>query len=102
MDDVEALFDTPEMIDLYAIVKRHTEWPCNNLSIKTLAVYCGFKWRDESPSGAASIEWYRRWIETGDPAIKARISEYNEDDCLATGYVVDAIRRMECISALAA
>jgi len=102
VDDVEALFDTPEMIDLYAIVKRHTEWPCNNLSIKTLAVYCGIKWRDESPSGAASIEWYRRWIETGDPAIKTRISEYNEDDCLATGYVVDAIRRMECISALAA
>ena len=102
VDDVEALFDTPEMIDLYAIVKRHTEWPCNNLSIKTLAVYCGFKWRDESPSGAASIEWYRRWIETGDPAIKARISEYNEDDRLATGYVVDAIRPIESISALAA
>lgn len=102
VEDVEALFATPEMIDLYAIVKRHTEWPCNNFSIKTLAVHCGFKWRDESPSGAASIEWYRRWIETGDPAIKTRISEYNEDDCLATGYVVDAIRRMECITALAA
>jgi predicted RecB family nuclease len=102
VEEVEALFASPEMIDLYAIVKRHTEWPCNNFSIKTLAVYCGFQWRDESPSGAASIEWYRRWIETGDPAIKSRLLEYNEDDNLATGYVVDAIRRMECITALAA
>ncbi len=97
--DVEALFTTPEMIDLYAIVRQHTEWPCNNFSIKTMAVYCGFRWRDESPSGAASIEWYRRWLETGDLAIKTRISAYNEDDCLATGYVVDAIRQMECIAA---
>lgn len=101
VEDVESLFSTPEMIDLYAIVKRHTEWPCNNFSIKTLAVYCGFHWRDESPSGAASIEWYRRWIETGDPAIKTRILDYNEDDCLATGIVVDAIRRMDGFVSLA-
>ena len=102
VDDVEQLFATPEMIDLYAIVKRHTEWPCNNFSIKTLAVYCGFHWRDESPSGAASIEWYRRWLETGDLAIKDRICAYNNDDCIATGYVVDAIRRMDCRTAIAA
>lgn len=97
VEDVEALFATPEMIDLYAIVRKHTEWPCNNFSIKTLAVYCGFRWRDESPSGAASIEWYRRWLETGDLSVKDRIAAYNEDDCVATGYVVDAIRQMECI-----
>lgn len=92
--DVVALFARPEMIDLYKIVREHTEWPCQNLSIKTLAVYCGFAWRDESPSGAASIEWYRRWLETGDPAIRARIADYNEDDCLATGVIVDALRAL--------
>ena len=96
VEDVDALFNCPEMIDLYTdVVKPHTEWPCYDQSIKTLAVFCGFKWRDVSPSGAASIEWYRRWLETGDPAIRTRICEYNEDDCVATGYVVDAIRRME-------
>ena len=102
VEDVEALFARPEMIDLYAVVRKHTEWPCNNLSIKTLAVYCGFHWRDESPSGAASIEWYRRWIETGDPAIKHRICAYNEDDNIATSFIVDEIRRMECPVRLAA
>lgn len=101
VEDVEALFAMPEMIDLYAIVKRHTEWPCNNFSIKTLAVYSGFLWRDESPSGAASIEWFRRWLENGDPAIRERIRIYNEDDCIATSYVVDAIRRMVVLPALA-
>ena len=58
--------------------------------------------RSFPPSGAASIEWYLRWVETGDLAIKNRICVYNNDDCIATGYVVDAIRRMDCRTAIAA
>jgi predicted RecB family nuclease len=93
--EVEALFASPVMIDLYFdVIKRATEWPLYNQSIKTIANYLGFQWRDASPSGAASIEWYNRWIETDDPAIKQRILDYNEDDCLATGVVVDAIRAL--------
>ncbi len=91
--DVEDLFALPAMIDLYFdVVKKSTEWPTYDQSIKTLAQYLGFRWRDTHPSGAASIEWYHRWIESGDPAIKQRILDYNEDDCLATGVVVDGIR----------
>lgn len=91
--EVEGLFALPAMIDLYFdVVKKATEWPTYDQSIKTLAQYLGFRWRDTHPSGAASIEWYNRWIETGDPAIKQRILDYNEDDCLATGVVVDGIR----------
>ena len=95
VEDVEALFVLPEMIDLYFdVVKKATEWPLYDQSIKTIAQYLEFQWRDTIPSGAASIEWYNRWIETGDPAIKQRILDYNEDDCLATGVVVDGIRAL--------
>lgn len=95
VDDVEALFAMPAMIDLYFdVVKKFTEWPLYDQSIKTVAQYLGFKWRDVDPSGAASIEWYNRWLESHDPEIKRRILEYNEDDCLATGVVVDQIRRL--------
>jgi predicted RecB family nuclease len=59
-----------------------------------LAQHLGFQWRDTNPSGAASIEWYNRWVETCDPAIKQRILDYNEDDCLATGVVVDGVRNL--------
>jgi predicted RecB family nuclease len=93
--EVEALFAHPSMIDLYFdVIKKATEWPLYNQSIKAIAKYLGFQWRDATPSGAASIEWYNRWIETGDPAIKQRILDYNEDDCLATGVVVDGIRAL--------
>jgi uncharacterized protein len=94
--NVEALFASPVMIDLYfGVIKKATEWPLYNQSIKTIAKYLGFHWRDVSPSGAASIEWYNRWIESGDRAIKQRILDYNEDDCLATGVVVDGIRALQ-------
>lgn len=92
--EVEALFDQPGMIDLFNRAVRKTEWPLYDRSLKTLAQYLRFQWRDSDPSGAASIEWYNRWLESGDPAIKQRIVEYNQDDCLATGVVVDEIRTL--------
>ena len=95
VDEVEAFFASPLVVDLYSdIVKKCTEWPTYNHSIKTLARYLGFAWRDSDPSGASSIEWYHQWVETGDDAIRKRILDYNEDDCKATRVVVDGVRGM--------
>jgi predicted RecB family nuclease len=91
--EIESLFNQAEAIDLYYdIVLPKTEWPTLDYSIKTLAAHLGFTWRDSHPSGAASIEWFHRWIETNDPAVRQRILEYNEDDCLATRVLLDALR----------
>ena len=58
-------------VDLYYdIVRSKMEWPTRDLSIKTLATFLGFEWRDQEPSGAASIEWYHRWVETEDLQIR--------------------------------
>lgn len=94
-DEIEAMFDPAMAIDLYYdVVHKCTEWPTRDHSIKTLASYLGFKWRDTSPSGAESIEWYHRWTETGDSAIRQRILDYNEDDCMATRALLDGIRNL--------
>jgi predicted RecB family nuclease len=93
VEQVNALFGRDIMVDLYSdVVRKATEWPTYDQSIKTLAQFLGFAWRDPHPSGAASIEWYHRWVDSRDPAVRQRILEYNEDDCLATGVLVDAIR----------
>ena len=87
------LFSTETTIDLYNdVVRPKTEWPTRNNSIKTLASYLGFKWRDSHPSGAASVEWYHRWVETVDIEIRHRILDYNEDDCVATRVLLDSIK----------
>lgn len=89
---VEDLFDPTHAVDLYNdVVKKATEWPTWDFSIKTLAKYLGFAWRDTHPSGAASIEWFHRWVKTGDPAIRQRVLDYNEDDCRATRVLRDAL-----------
>src|SRR5680860_792861 len=91
-DDIVKMFNPEYAVDLYYdVVKKKTEWPTNDYSIKTLASYLGFHWRDESPSGAESIEWYHRYIESGEVNIKKRILKYNEDDCTATRVLLDGI-----------
>jgi hypothetical protein len=68
-DDIEALFHPARAVDLYSdVVAKLTEWPTRDHSIKTLARYLGFTWRDANPSGAASIEWFHRWTQSGNRA----------------------------------
>jgi predicted RecB family nuclease len=92
-DAIEHLFDPARALDLYGdVVLKATEWPTRDHSIKTLAKYLGFNWRDAHPSGAASVEWFDRWCRERDPAVRQRILDYNEDDCRATRVLLDGIR----------
>ena len=96
VEEIEAWFDPETAVDLYNnVVLKKTEWPTYSKSIKTLARYLGFEWRDTDPSGASSIEWYHRWVESRDRAIKQRILDYNEDDCRATRVWLDGLREMD-------
>jgi len=91
--EIEDLFALPTSVDLYSdVVLKATEWPTRDYSLKTLAKYLGFNWRDKHPSGAASIEWFNHWVTSGDESIKQRILDYNEDDCRATRWLLDGIR----------
>ena len=92
-DEIEEIF--ARAFDLYGdAVRPHTEWPTRDFSIKTLARFLGFGWRDKHPSGAASIEWFDRWIKERRHEIKQRILDYNEDDCRATAVLLDGLRDM--------
>ena len=94
-EDVAELFSQPRFVDLYNdIVRSKMIWPTHSLSIKALARFLGFQWRDTDPSGAASVQWFHQWVETGDPLIWARILEYNEDDCRAMRVLADELRRL--------
>ncbi len=96
--EMEELFADPRMIDLYEIIHAHTEWPTRDYSLKTLAKHLGFAWRDAHPSGAASIEWFDRYL-AGDSEAKARVLDYNEDDCRATRVLLDGVRKLVVLGA---
>jgi predicted RecB family nuclease len=76
----------PAWIDLHDLAKEQiqTEGP---LGLKQLAASAGFQWRDENPSGEASMLWYEvatRGDDLEAAKSRQRILDYNEDDCLAT------------------
>ena len=93
-DEVVALFDRDQSIDLLKVVGSKMIWPTRGHGLKVIAKFLGFSWRDEDPSGAASIEWYHRWVDTCDQAVRDRILTYNEDDCVATRVLLDGLREM--------
>ena len=79
---LDRFFASEEWVDLHEIVAAQilTEGP---LGLKVLATRAGFAWRDEDPSGEASMTWYEE-ATAGDLAARRRLLEYNEDDVLAT------------------
>ncbi len=88
MEDLEAFREhSPRVwIDLHELAKVQIQTE-GQLGLKQLASCAGFEWRDENPSGEASMLWYE--VATrGDGAeatnSRQRILEYNEDDCRAT------------------
>jgi predicted RecB family nuclease len=94
-EELESFFDNPNVIDLYTdIISKNTDWPVGSYSLKALAQYCGFSWRDETPSGALSIQWFNEYINKKDKKILERILIYNEDDCKATMILKDKIQEL--------
>ena len=84
--ELDRFFRSTEWVDLHELAKNQllTEGP---LGLKVLASYAGFSWRDEDPSGEASIGWYEEAVGPNPEVAaraRARLLAYNEDDVLAT------------------
>lgn len=95
-EEISAYFEQDNVIDLYYdIIRSKTDWPLPSYSLKAIATYIGFKWRDENPSGAESIKWYFDYCQTGDKAIFDRILKYNEDDCIASMVIKEYLEKMQ-------
>lgn len=96
--EVEDLFNEVHAVDLYKIISSKTDWPLYSYSLKEIARYLGFKWRDISPSGALSIQWFNEYLKDEDPVKLQRIIDYNEDDCKATLIIKDELIKMIVLS----
>jgi predicted RecB family nuclease len=70
-------------------VTRTAALPIESYTLKLIAKWLGFEWRNSAANGAQAICWYSQWLETSDPQFLNDIVLYNEDDCLATYRVKD-------------
>ncbi|MGL5033343.1 MAG: TM0106 family RecB-like putative nuclease [Microcystaceae cyanobacterium] len=75
--------------DLHHFVVNTVILPVESYSLKSLANWIGFQWRDANASGDQSVCWYDQWLQTGDRSYQELILRYNEDDCRATWILKD-------------
>ena len=84
---VEHVAKSPNWVDLRIVVEDNLVVG-HGFSLKKLAPYAGFSWRDEDPSGSASMTWYDKAVgadtEVERVQNQQRLLAYNEDDCRAT------------------
>lgn len=92
------LYGTPKMptkelvsrcVDLHHWVTSSVVLPVESYSLKSLANWLGFQWRESTASGDQSVCWYDNWLRTRDRTLLNAILSYNEDDCYATYYLKD-------------
>lgn len=77
------------LVDLHRYVINSVIFPVESYSLKSLANWLGFKWRNPSASGEQSVYWYDQWLITRDRQLLELIVNYNEDDCRATRHLKD-------------
>lgn len=73
-------------VDLARIAKKSVIFPLYFYSIKDIAKseFLNYQWSHPEASGANSIFWYEKWLETNDEEVLQDIIDYNEDDVKAT------------------
>lgn len=86
-------------VDLHRLVTKTVILPVESYSLKSLAGWLGFKWRESGGSGDQSVCWYDNWLTTQDRTFLEAILSYNEDDCYATyhlkNWLVDFLNQFQ-------
>jgi hypothetical protein len=96
--ELEAFLDSKEWTDLHRVVSTQLVWPTESVTLKDIAKWVRFSWRDSDPGGGNSIAWYKTATSSTDDAVRAenreRLLKYNADDCQAQAMVRDWLNRL--------
>ncbi len=77
--------------NILSIVSSHVYFPTTSNSLKEVAGFLGYRWASAEASGLESIVWREQWEDTHEQALKARLLQYNRDDCMALRAVTEFI-----------
>lgn len=98
VEQVEAFFARKDVIDLYPLLADQLIWPTESNSLKELAKWVRFSWRDSDPGGGNSLAWYALAVSSEDDAVRKenqqRILDYNADDVAAQVAIRDWLSRL--------
>lgn len=98
LEQVDAFFAKKDVIDLYPVMSTQLIWPTESSSLKELAKWVRFSWRDSDPGGGNSLAWYAEAVSNPDEKVREehrnRILDYNADDVSAQVALRDWLSRL--------
>ncbi len=71
-------------VDLHKLIRGTWILPLKNYSLKTVANWIGFQWKQKKASGSKALYWWIQYQITNNDLFLKKIIQYNKDDCLAT------------------
>jgi predicted RecB family nuclease len=78
--------------NVLSAIHPHVYFPTYSNGLKEIGRFLGFVRADEDATGLLSIVWRKNWDDNHDPDIKARLVQYNQDDCRELRHIADFIR----------
>jgi predicted RecB family nuclease len=98
VEELTEFLDSKEWTDLHRVVSTQLIWPTESVTLKDIAKWVRFSWRDSDPGGGNSIAWYRTAIGSEDEVVRnenrERLLKYNADDCQAQVMVREWLNRL--------
>ncbi|MCP1849723.1 MULTISPECIES: TM0106 family RecB-like putative nuclease [unclassified Bradyrhizobium] len=77
------------LTNVLTILYPHFYFPTYSNGLKDVAGHLGCRWTESDASGIESVVWRKNWRKTGDASWKARLIQYNLEDCEALRRVCD-------------
>jgi DNA-directed RNA polymerase subunit RPC12/RpoP len=77
--------------NVLSIIHPHIYFPTYSNSLKDIGRFLGFQRADADATGLQSIIWRHSWSENRAEEIKARLLQYNQDDCRELKHITDLI-----------
>jgi hypothetical protein len=69
------------LTNVLTIIYPHFYFPTYSNGLKEVAGCLGCRWTEPDASGIESVVWRKNWERTGDASWKARLIQYNLEDC---------------------
>jgi Transposase IS66 family/RNase_H superfamily len=76
---------------LLSVIYARVYFPGYSNSLKEIANYLGFQWRDPEASGLYSLTWRYQWEQAPNQQFRQALLTYNADDCEALSMITKAL-----------
>jgi predicted RecB family nuclease len=71
------------LMNVLTVIYPHFYFPTYSNGLKEVAGCLGCRWTEPDASGIDSVVWRKNWERTGDASWKAKLMQYNLEDCEA-------------------